>query len=73
MLSFFEQIWDVIQSALSLVVQLVKGLFQAFMFIPQIIASLTESIGYLPGVLAIFATLGVTFMIINYIIGRQGS
>lgn len=73
MLSFFDQLWSIVVSVLSLVGQLVKGLFQALMFIPSALGSLTEAIGYLPGVLAIFASLGITFMIINYIVGRQGS
>lgn len=72
MLSFFSQLWDTITGVLALVVQLIRSLLQALVFIPQFVSSLTESIGYLPGVLALFATLSVTLLVVNYIVGRQG-
>lgn len=71
MLSFFSQLWDTITGVLALVVQLVKSLIQALVFLPQFISSLTESVGYLPGILTVFASLGITLMVINYIVGRN--
>ena len=71
MLSFFSQFWDIITGVLALVVQLVKSLIQALVFLPQFISSLTESVGYLPSVLALFASLTITLVVVNYIIGRK--
>lgn len=70
MLSFFSQLWDTITGVLALVVQLVRSLFQALVFIPQFVSSLTESVGYLPGILTVFATLSITLVVVNYVIGR---
>lgn len=70
MLNFFLQFWDAIVGVFALVAQLLKSLIQGFMFLPYFISSLSESIGYLPGILAVFASLGVTLLIINYIVGR---
>lgn len=72
MLEILQSIWDFIQSIINLVVMLITSLLQALLFLPNMISSLTESVGYLPPVLALFATLFITFMIINYVIGRQG-
>ena len=71
MLEVLNSIWEFIQSIINLVIMLIKSLYEALLFLPSMITSLTESVGYLPPVLALFATLFITFMIINYVLGRQ--
>ena len=71
MLEILNSIWEFIQSIINLVVMLITSLIQALMFLPSMITSLTESVGYLPPVFALFGTLFITLAIINYVLGRQ--
>lgn len=72
MIKILEYIWDFIRSIGNLIVNTVKTLIEALTFMPNFITSLQEAISYLPGILGVFAAIYLVFIIINYIIGRQG-
>lgn len=69
--NFFNSIWSIIQSIVSFVVSLVQGLITMITSLPQILATATQAIGYLPAILTAFATLTITISIIYLIIGRN--
>lgn len=72
MIAALNWIIDFVQSIVQFIVQLFTSLIQAITMLPGMITSLTGAVGYLPPILALFATLYITFLIVNYIIGRQG-
>lgn len=63
-LNFFEAIFD-------FVTMLIESLINALLFIPELLSSFTGAISYLPPILGVFATLSITFLIVNYIAGRN--
>lgn len=71
MLELLENLWEIIYSSGRFIVSLITSLIQTLAFLPNIISSLNEAIRYLPPVLVLFATLSMTLLILNYIIGRN--
>lgn len=71
MREFFSQFWEMLTGIAALFAQLIHSLIQALSFAPYFGSSLIESVGYLPGILTVFATLSITLMIVNYIVGRN--
>lgn len=71
MLDALNFIVDLFKSLGNLIKMFVSGLATCYAMLPSFITSFFESIGYLPAVLAYFATLAVTLMVLNYIIGRK--
>lgn len=71
MLELLENLWEIIYSCGRFIVSLITSLIQTLAFLPNIISSLNEAIRYLPPVLVLFATLSMTLLILNYIIGRN--
>lgn len=63
-LNFFSAIWDFLG-------MLIQSLINALAFIPDLLSSFTGAIAYLPPILGVFATLSVSFLIVNYIAGRK--
>lgn len=63
-LNFFEALWD-------FVTMLIESIINALLFIPELLNTFTSSIAYLPALLGVFATLSVTFLVVNYIAGRK--
>lgn len=71
MAAFFGSIWDIIQSVLEFFKSLVSGLFTLLKLIPQLIATTTSAIGYLPSVIIVFATLTIAISVIFIVVGRE--
>lgn len=70
---FLGSIWDAIQAIFGFVLQVIKGLLSVFLMLPKFITYVTSSIGYLPSLLAVFASATVAIAIIYFIIGRDTS
>lgn len=68
---FLGSIWSAIQSLFSFVISTIKGLLSLFTMLPKFITYVTSSIGYMPSMLAVFATATVAIAIVYLIIGRN--
>lgn len=68
---FLGSIWNAIQSIFEFVIQTVKGLVSVFLMLPKFISYVTSAIGFLPSLLAVFATATVAIAIIYFVIGRN--
>lgn len=62
--NFIEALWD-------FVLMLIESLINALLFIPELLSSFTGAVSYLPPILGVFATLSITFLVVNYIAGRK--
>lgn len=69
--NFFLWIYNLIVDIIGFITSLVTGLINVLKSIPQILTFITSSIGFLPSVLSVFATLTITISIIYLIVGRQ--
>lgn len=69
--NFIQSVWDILQAIVSFVVSTIQGLITMITSLPQILATATSAIGYLPSILSAFATLTITISIIYLIIGRN--
>ena len=69
--NFVNYFKDIISAIFAFVQSLITGLIQVFKAIPSAIQMLTQSIGYLPSTLAVFATLTITISVIYLVIGRD--
>lgn len=68
----FNWIVDIVTSLFSFLGTLIEGLLNLAKALPQAISMLTESVGYLPSTLAVFATLTVTICVLFIVLGRDG-
>lgn len=68
---FLSSIWGALQSLFSFVLSTIKGLLAVFMMLPKFITYVTSSIGFLPSLLAVFATATVAIAIVYLVIGRN--
>ncbi len=68
--NFLVSLWDIIQSVYGLISQLLQGLYDLIKYIPLVVSLVTSSIGFLPGVLLVFASLSITVSIIYLLAGR---
>lgn len=68
---FLGSIWNAIESIFGFVINTVKGLVSVFLMLPKFITYVTSSIGYLPSMLAVFATATVAIAIVYLVIGRN--
>ena len=71
MLEFFSSIADAIYTVFQLLLNMVQGLVQFFLMIPQFLTYLTTVFEYVPAPLVIFLSLGVTISVILLIVGRN--
>ena len=71
MLEFFSGIADAIYTVFQLLLNMVQGLVQFFLMIPQFLTYLTTVFAYVPAPLVIFLTMGVTISVILLIVGRN--
>ena len=71
MLEFFSSIADAIYTVFQLLLNMVQGLVQFFLMIPQFLTYLTAVFAYVPAPLVIFLSLGVTISVILLIVGRN--
>lgn len=70
--AFFDWVVSTVSSLVSFVIQIIEGLFRLISLIPTAVNTLTQSIGYLPSLLAVFAGATITISVIFIIVGRQG-
>lgn len=68
---FLISIWDAIQAVFSFLMSLIRGLISLFVMLPKFITYVTSSIGYMPSMLAVFATATVAIAIVYLVIGRN--
>lgn len=68
---FLSSIWGALQSLFSFVLSTIKGLLSVFTMLPKFITYVTSSIGFLPSLLAVFATATVAIAIVYLVIGRN--
>lgn len=71
MLSFLEYIVNIIKTLIDGLINTIKSLILAIEFIPQMITDLGQATTFMPAILMPFAALGITFMVLNYVIGRK--
>ncbi len=67
----FNWLVDTAQSIINFVMSLFEGFVSMIRMIPQIVTMVTGAIGYLPSVLAVFATLTITVSVLYLILGRN--
>lgn len=70
---FFSSIGDTINSLISLIVGLFSAVVDLVKMLPTVISMLVGSIGYLPKMLALFATLSITISVIYLVAGRNNN
>ena len=71
--NFLESLWDIILSLVGFVEQIAKGLFDLLKYLPEVVSMVSSSIGWLPSVLTVFATLSITVSVIMLIAGRNNN
>jgi len=71
--NFFVSFGSVIESLISFVVSLVQSLFDLVKMLPTMITITTSSIGYLPDMVMLFATLSISVSVIYLIAGRNNN
>ena len=72
MFEFFNWLVSTVSSLVGFVLQIIDGLFRLIGLIPVAVNVLTQSVGYLPSILAVFAGATITISVIFIIVGRQG-
>ena len=72
MFEFFNWIVSTVSALVGFVLQIIDGLFRLIGLIPVAVNVLTQSVGYLPSILAVFAGATITISVIFIIVGRQG-
>ncbi|MCM1363594.1 MAG: hypothetical protein NC122_00630 [Faecalibacterium sp.] len=70
---FLGSIWDAIQAIFSFLMSVIRGLISLFGMLPKFITYVTSSIGYMPSMLAVFATATLAIAIVYLVIGRDTS
>lgn len=71
--NFLESLWDIILSLVGFVEQIAKGLTDLLKYLPEVVSMVTSSVGWLPSVLTVFATLSITVSVIMLIAGRNNN
>lgn len=71
LIEFFTSIGNAIYTVFQLLLNMVQGLVQFFLMIPQFLTYLATVFAYVPSPLVIFLSLGVTISVILLIVGRN--
>lgn len=71
--SFAQSILDAVVSIFSLIGNLLSALFDLVKMLPTVISTITLSIGFLPSMLLVFASLSITVSVIMLIAGRNNN
>lgn len=69
-IDFLKELGSFFQTLLDMVVNLVQQLITFIMLIPVGVNMLITSVGYLPSILIVFATLSITVSVIYLVLGR---
>lgn len=70
MLNFLEAIFDSIQAFIKFCTSIVQAALQAQLWLPTLISSVSEAVGYLPSVLAYFAYVSIALIVLKFIMGK---
>lgn len=70
LLSFFEMIWQAIQSGIAILTNLISGIVQLIWMIPKALSFLLYSISQMPPVMTAFAVAFVSVSVVYLVIGR---
>lgn len=69
-IDFLKELGSFFQTLLDMVVNLIQQLITFIMLIPVGVNMLVTSVGYLPSILIVFATLSITVSAIYLVLGR---
>ena len=69
-IDFLKELGSFFQTLIDMVVNLIQQLITFVMLIPVGVNMLITSVGYLPSVLIVFATLSITISVIYLVLGR---
>lgn len=69
-IDFLKELGSFFQTLIDMVVNLVQQLLTFIMLIPVGVNMLITSVGYLPSILIVFATLSITVSVIYLVLGR---
>lgn len=72
MLSVLRSILDTIIALVQFVIHSFESLFNLISRIPQLIAVITSSFGFLPAVVAPFALASLSILIVLFVLNRKG-
>lgn len=68
-----EAFFDIFRSLVAFIVSLVQSVFDMIKLLPTVVSLFVSSIGFLPSMLSLFATLSITVSIIYLIVGRNNN
>ncbi len=69
-IDFLKELGEFFRSLIDIVVNLIQQLITFVMLIPVGVNMLITSVGYLPSILIVFATLSITVSVIYLVLGR---
>lgn len=69
-IDFLKELGEFFQTLIDIVVNFIQQLITFVMLIPVGVNMLVTSVGYLPSILIVFATLSITISVIYLILGR---
>lgn len=69
-IDFLKELGSFFQTLIDIVVNLIQQLITFVMLIPVGVNMLITSVGYLPSILIVFATLSITISVIYLVLGR---
>lgn len=69
-IDFLKELGSFFQTLIDMVVNLIQQLITFVMLIPVGVNMLITSVGYLPSILIVFATLSITISVIYLVLGR---
>ena len=69
-IDFLKELGSFFQTLIGMVVNLIQQLITFVMLIPVGVNMLISSVGYLPSILIVFATLSITISVIYLVLGR---
>ena len=71
--SWFNTIWDVIQSLVSIVLSFLQMTWNLVKMLPNIISIQVSVMSFLPSMVSLFAILSVTVSVIFLVLGRNNN
>lgn len=69
-IDFLKELGSFFQTLIDMVVNLIQQLLTFIMLIPVGVNMLITSVGYLPSILIVFATLSITVSVLYLVLGR---
>ena len=69
-IDFLKELGSFFQTLIGMVVNLIQQLITFVLLIPVGVNMLITSVGYLPSILIVFATLSITISVIYLVLGR---